>query len=110
MLGVSYKDRVRVQLFPPYKWIAEYHSSKFDATSTYSLEEVDGGTQMDVVTKVEFKAGSDRGGLAKWAIKRTIEKKNGMNIWELWKKRTEKDKVLLTSYTKRGLNWLGSKT
>ncbi|MBI2126796.1 MAG: hypothetical protein HYU02_05740 [Thaumarchaeota archaeon] len=67
MLGVSYKDRVRVRLFPPDKWIAEYHSSKLDATSTYSLKEVDGGTQLDVATEVEFEGWlRPFGGLAKW--------------------------------------------
>ncbi len=72
---MSYKDRVRVRLFPPGKWIAEYHSSKFDAISKYSLKEVGRGTQMDVATEVEFKGWlRPFGGLAKWGIKRTIEK------------------------------------
>ena len=76
MLGVSYKDRVGVQLFPSDKWVAEYCSGKFDAISTYSLKEADGGTQLDVVTEVEFKGWlGPFGGLVKRGIERTIEKK-----------------------------------
>lgn len=75
MLGVSYKDRVRVLLSPYDKWIAEYSSSRFDAVSTYSLKEVDGVTEMHVITDIEFKGWlKPFGGIAKWAIKRTIEK------------------------------------
>lgn len=75
MLGVSYRDTVKVSLFPKDRWTAEYRSSKFDAISTYSLKEVDGGTEMHVLTDIEFRGWlRPFGVLASWTIKRTIER------------------------------------
>ena len=75
MLRVPYKDTVRVLLYPYDKWVAEYSSSKFDAKSVYTLKDVDEGTEMHVVTEISFKGWiRSFGGIAKWSIKRTIEK------------------------------------
>jgi hypothetical protein len=75
MPGVSYKDRVRVRLFPPNKWIAEYHSNKFDATSIYSLKELMEEPKWIWLQRLNSKAGSDHlEGLQSGGVKRTIEK------------------------------------
>ena len=75
MLRVPYKDRVRVLLYPYDKWVAEYSSSKFDAKSAYTLKDAEGGTTMHVTTEIDFKGWlRPFGGIAKWGIRRTIEK------------------------------------
>jgi hypothetical protein len=55
MLGVGYHDRVEVRLFPPNRWIAHYHSTRFEASSTYVVETEAEGSRLTVDTEVKFR-------------------------------------------------------
>jgi hypothetical protein len=55
MLGIRYRDHVEVRLFPPNRWIAHYHSTRFKASSTYVVEAEAKGSRLTVDTEVKFR-------------------------------------------------------
>ncbi len=76
ILGRTMKYSVKVTVYPPDRWVAEYSGRVADATSTYQLIEIPEGTKMlyssevrpkGILTKIAFP-------IIRWMVERVFSK------------------------------------